>query len=169
MKQCTKCKQSMPPTPEYYYRDKSKSDGLSSRCKECAFYSVREQKLAANRAYSRTEKGRQVSRESARRHRASGKYKDNVLRREYGITLDDYNERVEEQRGLCLLCGKPETLVDKPTGKIKSLHVDHDHETGKVRGLLCGRCNRVLGIYEKFERDIGRYSIDMYLERGRQE
>lgn len=63
------------------------------------------------------------------------------LRRNYGITLDDYNRLAEEQGGKCIICGRV------PEGKHNQgrLHVDHDHKTGKVRGLLCSHCNRGLG------------------------
>jgi hypothetical protein len=47
------------------------------------------------------------------------------------------------QRGVCAICGKPPIGV----GKDKYLHVDHNHSTNKVRGLLCGWCNKMLGIY----------------------
>ena len=49
------------------------------------------------------------------------------------MTLNDYDEMLEKQNGVCAICGK------EPNGK--RLHVDHCHETGVVRGLLCFRCN----------------------------
>jgi len=67
------------------------------------------------------------------------------LKRSYGITLDKYNELYKEQKGLCAICEKKETLVDRRTGKIRKLAVDHCHKTGKVRGLLCRNCNMLLG------------------------
>ncbi len=63
------------------------------------------------------------------------------LRRKYGLTVKDYARMLEEQGGTCKLCSKP------PNGK--ALDVDHDHETGAVRGLLCSYCNRQLGHVEK--------------------
>ncbi len=51
---------------------------------------------------------------------------------------------LEEQNGVCAICGKPETKIFK--NKVISLAVDHDHKTGKVRSLLCYRCNGVLGL-----------------------
>lgn len=57
--------------------------------------------------------------------------------RTYGITPDDYNQLVEGQAGRCAVCWR---VPDGP------LHVDHDHTTGKVRELLCGPCNRMLGL-----------------------
>lgn len=48
------------------------------------------------------------------------------------------------QGGVCAICGQPETIVKKG-GVVASLAIDHCHETGKVRGLLCGRCNLGIG------------------------
>ena len=62
---------------------------------------------------------------------------DAHLRRTFGITQADYQALLARQGGGCGICGR------KP-GKI-SLHVDHDHETGEIRGLLCVGCNNALG------------------------
>ena len=62
------------------------------------------------------------------------------LRVKYNLTLDEYRLMLERQRGVCALCGRP------PTVRAKRLHVDHDHATGKVRGLLCISCNSGLGL-----------------------
>jgi hypothetical protein len=64
------------------------------------------------------------------------------LNRTYGLTLDGYEDMCRKQKGVCAICG------NSPRGKEKYLHVDHNHETGKVRGLLCGFCNRTLGMVE---------------------
>lgn len=63
------------------------------------------------------------------------------LMRNYGITLADYDRMVAEQDGKCAICGRI------PAGKHNQarLHVDHDHRTGRIRGLLCSHCNRGLG------------------------
>lgn len=63
--------------------------------------------------------------------------------RKYGLDEKSYRKMQEAQAGLCLICGLPETASHR--GKTKSLSVDHDHFSGKVRGLLCGRCNQTLG------------------------
>jgi hypothetical protein len=57
------------------------------------------------------------------------------------MTLDEYNAMLAEQGGVCAVCSRP------PTSGI-SLHVDHDHATGRIRGLLCFRCNNALGDLE---------------------
>lgn len=57
------------------------------------------------------------------------------LRRKYKISLDDYDALYNKQQGKCAICGNPEEL----------LHIDHNHITGEVRGLLCLKCNRGIG------------------------
>jgi hypothetical protein len=65
------------------------------------------------------------------------------LRRTYGITLADYERMLAEQGGGCAICGGPgEVSKRNPAGL---LHVDHDHVTGRVRGLLCEKHNLLLG------------------------
>ena len=57
----------------------------------------------------------------------------------YGITEDDYNQMLKEQNHGCASCGQ--SCPSK-----KDLAIDHDHETGRVRGLLCMKCNTALGL-----------------------
>jgi hypothetical protein len=73
-----------------------------------------------------------------RRHK-----KDRSLRALYGITIDEYDRLVAEHDGRCAACGaEPNPDGARPE---QSLHVDHDHTTGAIRGLLCGRCNFTIG------------------------
>lgn len=67
------------------------------------------------------------------------KQREYLLKKKYGITLEKYDEMLSEQDYRCYICHKHEDKLDR------SLAVDHCHETGKVRGLLCGNCNRFLG------------------------
>lgn len=73
------------------------------------------------------------------------KNKEYSLRWNYKLSLEDYNEMLRVQNHLCFLCGQPETKVHNKTKVIRSLHVDHNHTTGKVRKLLCSACNSALG------------------------
>ena len=73
------------------------------------------------------------------------------LKNTYGISLDDYNALLAHQDGKCAICGKHQTEFDYP------LHVDHDHQTGQVRGLLCCGCNTGLGQYEKHKNAMADY------------
>ncbi len=61
----------------------------------------------------------------------------------YNLSMDKYNEMLAEQGGVCAICKKPETVTLRK--KVRELCVDHCHETGRVRGLLCARCNRGIG------------------------
>ena len=67
------------------------------------------------------------------------------LMRYYGIDLAKYQEMLLAQNGVCSICFKPETSV--VNGKIKPLAVDHCHDSEKIRGLLCARCNQAVGLF----------------------
>lgn len=62
-----------------------------------------------------------------------------VLKTKYGITLEEYNRMFNEQQGCCAICNTHQSDLTK------ALSVDHNHDTGEVRGLLCNRCNVALG------------------------
>lgn len=65
-----------------------------------------------------------------------------ILKSRYGITEQDYSDLFDKQEGKCAIC-------DTDYGvSTRNLDVDHDHETGKVRGLLCNNCNRGLGHFQ---------------------
>ncbi len=77
----------------------------------------------------------------------------------YGLTQDDYDRMSAEQDGRCAICG------GGPRGDSNAvLSVDHDHETGKVRGLLCGPCNKAIGLLAD-NPNLLRAAL-AYLERG---
>ena len=68
------------------------------------------------------------------------------LPRTYGITYEGYEQMLAAQGGVCAICGKDEPNEHGRTGKKFRLAVDHCHDTGVVRGLLCQTCNRALGL-----------------------
>lgn len=79
-----------------------------------------------------------------------------ALRRNYGLSLDEYDALYEAQQGLCAICDRPDPN--------RRLCVDHCHETGEVRGLLCSSCNTALGLLGD---DVDRLIRAMeYLEAG---
>lgn len=84
-------------------------------------------------------------REWQRQRRAVDKdyYKDLDLKKNYGVDLDWFNQQFDKQGGVCAICGKPEKTVIH--GRQISLAVDHCHDTGQVRGLLCRGCNNSIG------------------------
>ena len=73
---------------------------------------------------------------------AKARARNRNLLKQYGITLEDYDSLVLEQKGKCLICGIPQENLKQ------GLHVDHNHKTGKIRGLLCGSCNGGLGLFK---------------------
>ena len=83
---------------------------------------------------------------------------DYQLRKTYGITLDEYDEMLEQQGGVCRLCGS-----DTPSKRTGRFFVDHCHDTGKVRGLLCMRCNSAIGFLND-DPELLRKAIE-YLEQ----
>ena len=68
--------------------------------------------------------------------------------KKYGLTEADYDRMLAEQGGGCAICGR--SYPDKP------LVVDHNHRTGKVRQLLCYRCNNLVGMFETSEELLGK-------------
>lgn len=66
------------------------------------------------------------------------------LKADYGITPEQYDALLEKQDGVCAICRKPESA--ERDGKVMRMPVDHCHHTGRVRGLLCHRCNRAIGL-----------------------
>lgn len=76
------------------------------------------------------------------------------LRQRYGLSKESFLALVEKQAGKCAICGAILGI---------SLHVDHDHKTEKIRGLLCGDCNKAIGLLEDSPK-VCRQAAD-YLER----
>lgn len=73
------------------------------------------------------------------------KRKNYEYKRKFGITFDDYQKLLENQNNVCAICKKEESFVLR--GVKHSLAVDHCHNTGKIRGLLCRNCNQGLGLF----------------------
>lgn len=121
--------------------------GLRPRhiCRKCwcarqrryASQKPREQRNAEQRARRR----RRVASWSEQRKRKERRRNYNGwLKRQYGITIEDYDALYKKQKGKCAICRSRE-----PKGK-GGFHVDHCHQTGVVRGLLCTHCNMFLGL-----------------------
>jgi Recombination endonuclease VII len=84
----------------------------------------------------------------ARQHRKDfpEEAKSQDLRKAFGIDFAEFSQMKEAQGSVCKICGKAETDIIK--GKLVELSVDHCHVSGKVRGLLCGSCNKGLGYFK---------------------
>jgi hypothetical protein len=109
-KWCTSCSEVLP--LDRFYRDESTRSGRMAYCKQCT--------AVSNREWCENNPGF-----GWRRH----------LKKQYGLTENDYQQMLAKQQRACALC--------QVSGK--RLHVDHDHATGRVRGLLCSGCNMALG------------------------
>ena len=83
----------------------------------------------------------QSNRSSARQRGNHELHRARHLKRAYGWTPERYDAELAKQHGLCAMCGKPPDDTDLQ----KILMVDHNHETGEVRGLIHGRCNAIIG------------------------
>lgn len=98
----------------------------------------KERLRAQRRREANPERFRQYQREYYIRNRQ--RWREGHLRRSYDITQDEYDALAKAQNFSCKICGKP--ADEEPFGK---LAVDHCHDTGRVRGLLCSVCNSGIG------------------------
>ena len=100
------------------------------------------------------EKHREFSRNRYKKIGQTKEYKEHVRRRRikwlYGLSYEDYELMLKKSEGKCLIC------KDVPKQR-RLIHIDHDHSNGKVRGVLCSRCNGQLGWYEKYKEQIINY------------
>jgi hypothetical protein len=113
-------------------------DGLLNRCNLC--------KSAASKVFYKNNKEKILAHVRAHARRNKDKVKNRVLKKYFGITLSDYNSRLEKQANCCAICNEQETHKANNGNKIRSLAVDHCHKTGKIRGLLCTKCNTAIGL-----------------------
>lgn len=102
---------------------------------------IRNQKYRARRAaYKKSDAGKAAELRYRQTNENAIKYQHEYrLKKLYGITENEYQELYRLQAGACKICS---VMVNN------RLHIDHDHETGKVRGLLCGSCNRGIGMFK---------------------
>ncbi len=113
--------------------DRRSKDGCQARCKVCKSGEVRDA-YAANPEHKKA---------VGKSHYHSNRGLDSRMRRKYGITAEEYQRLLAAQGGHCAICPATEPGYGR-----KYFTVDHDHKTGKVRGLLCVRCNTGLGMME---------------------
>lgn len=153
-KECRRCRNSF--QLNFFVKDATRNDGLHPYCKACRNYlqnENRKKKMKTDPDYVDSVRKRDRARWPTRKRkkRTKDEHKDYFLKWKYGIGLDAYNALLAKQDGVCKICGNPETRKNKHTGTCR-LHVDHCHETGNIRGLLCQKCNFGLGV---FKDDIG--------------
>lgn len=142
MKRCKKCGE-VKPIYEFY-RAAGMADGHRSECKGC-HQKQRKRWYQANRtaAIASVKRWQQENKEHLHayrreyRQRRKSEERNAYLRRTFGVSNDDYDALLRAQADGCAICGRP-------PGK-SSLHIDHDHDSGRIRGLLCVGCNNALG------------------------
>lgn len=143
---CSSCKERKPRS-EFHRRGDRAAFSVVAKCKTCC--------ANAHRKYMQSDSAKQADRDAhnsayasdpAIREKALGRYKKNApaaraakLRREYGLTSEQWSAMLERQGGVCAICKGAQSK-----GR-SSFCTDHDHATGKVRGLLCHPCNAALG------------------------
>ena len=153
-KLCSECEEEK--SVNEFHNNKKNKDGLDYWCKACRKkyqQNNREKKFAYGRRYRQKNKERLAVQKLAyyQKNRAQilmkkkKYYQENrdmmvngELLRSYGITTAQKAERIRSQNGKCAIC-------EKELDMGRNTHVDHDHKTGKVRGILCDNCNKALG------------------------
>lgn len=98
---------------------------------------------AKNKIYRRSTKGKATRRKYQNKHYNPQERRKRSFKYLYNITLENYDKMFENQNGVCAICGKINECG-------RRLAVDHCHKTGKIRGLLCIRCNIWLGKFENY-------------------
>ena len=108
-------------------------NGTSKTCKRCKIYRSKHYQANCEDILKK-------------RKEYYSKNKNIVLKRKFGITLEDYNRILVKQENKCAICEKVGNDCKYLNNNITSLHIDHCHKTKKVRRLLCKRCNMMPGI-----------------------
>jgi hypothetical protein len=149
-KTCRKCGEPKP--LEAFYRDSAKPGGLATVCKGCtrAYNSAR---YSANKERIRAKVTERKRREPSKVRLEGRRHK---LKHLYGITVEEYEALLRSQAYVCALC-------EQGCRSGNRLSIDHCHATGRVRQLLCGTCNRGLGLL-KDDPSLLRRAAD-YVER----
>jgi len=130
-----------------YPKDKNSFLGIYSYCRECA----------NSRAKENHRKARAKGASEWNKHRRS--YRNHYYRSTYGITADDFDLMLAEQGGCCEICKVPLDINSNPS----KAHLDHNHTTGDIRGILCVRCNKGIGFF--LENEIFLASAIDYLRK----
>ena len=134
-KTCSKCSKTK--LTSEFYKDITKLDGLHCNCKTCSGKATLNW-YRKNRA-SQLVRMRKYHQEHKQRPRPKEKRQASEIKYRHGLTWAVYQQMVKKQNGVCAICGKQDSSG-------RRLSIDHDHVTGKVRGLLCLKCNRALGL-----------------------
>lgn len=137
MKTCTKCESSRELSD--FPQDRTKRDGLHSICRAC--HSAQKKLWRSNPENRESGRLRSKSWREANPEKSARSVRSSTIKAKYGIDQDRFEEMLAAQGGQCAICGATSPRLSWG----KHLHIDHCHETGKVRGLLCQPCNTSLG------------------------
>lgn len=141
-KRCGICQIYLP--IDEFGKDKSNKDGLCHCCKVCRATQQREYRKKNPEIIKKIrEKRKPLQKEYNNRPEIKRKIADQFLRKSFNLSIDDYEKMLTLQNGVCYICKGEETSV-----RNSRLAVDHNHKTGKIRGLLCSNCNRALGLFK---------------------
>lgn len=138
-KVCRKCGEEKPLLEFYAHRHTA--DGRMNHCRACAAEYGRQ--WNANNKDKQREYNRRQRADPKRKRRADMQKRALHLKM-YGLTPETHDALLAAQGGVCAICHEPGQVWAE-----RNLHVDHDHETNEVRGLLCGRCNVGLGFFRE--------------------
>ena len=140
---CNWCDRDKPETD--FHRDRTRVNrfGRSNYCSACQTDRKREKRKDPK--YAARERARSKKWRETNPKRAARSIRCATLRKKYGISADEYDQLLAEQGGVCKICGADNPQIKVPGKRTKNLYVDHDHKSGKIRGLLCQPCNTVLG------------------------
>lgn len=135
MRRCAKCRQ-VKPLAEFSRSTKK----VNSWCRECfAAYTKERRALDPEYENRRQREWNKLNPEKRARYR-----RRSLLKNTYGLTEAEFDGLLAKQNGRCPIC--LEAIQLSGTGGMAKLAIDHDHETGRVRGLLCGTCNTGIGL-----------------------
>lgn len=130
--------------------DARSKDGMAWRCRDCA------RRAIARWCSANIEHQRDKARAQARKFRAANPaYMRDYMRatrlKKRGLTVEQFNQMIAQQDGLCRICQIPleVSATNKPgASRARQACVDHDHATGRLRAILCTRCNRGVGMFD---------------------
>lgn len=142
---CCKCKHNKP--LEDFARDKNNRDGRTYDCKKCRSIIYKKWMLDNPKKHKETQdRYAPYRKEYYQQPEQKLKYRKRFIERKYGISYEEYEKMVDLQRNVCYVCNRPE-----PDKRNAHLAIDHCHKTGKIRKLLCSRCNKIVGGLEENE------------------
>lgn len=135
VRKCKKCSEEKP--LELFRKNKSCAEGRTYECLVC----TREYKRnleASNKEHFKKYK---------KKYRTQGSRRAECIKKDYGISYDEYVDIYNRDLGKCRICSK--TLAIEKTENLETASIDHCHKSGRIRGILCGKCNIGIGMFDE--------------------